>query len=61
MFGLSGKGAVGALLIVIGTAAFLPTVAPTAGTTSYLLAVVATALLTVGTYFVGTDVGGRPA
>ncbi|MFB6123715.1 MAG: hypothetical protein ABEJ78_09695 [Haloferacaceae archaeon] len=61
MLGLSGKGTIGVILMAIGAAAFLPTVVPTAGTTTYLLAVVATALLTVGTYFVGTDVGGRPA
>ncbi|MFC6989253.1 hypothetical protein ACFQJD_12015 [Haloplanus sp. GCM10025708] len=61
MFGLSGKGTTGAILMVIGAAAFLPTIGPAAGTTSYVLAVAATALLTLGTYFIGTDVGGRPA
>ena len=61
MFGLSGKGMVGVLMMVVGSVAFLPTLGAGAGTTSYVLAVVATALLTLGTYIVGTDGGGRPA
>jgi hypothetical protein len=61
MFGLSGKGTIGAVMMLIGAAAFLPTLGPAAGTTSYVLAIAATALLTLGTYYVGTDVGGRPA
>jgi len=51
---------IGIVLMIVGTAAFLPTVFP--GTTRIvdLIAVVAAALLTLGTYLVGTDMDGRP-
>jgi len=60
MLGLTQRGMIGIVLMIVGTAAFLPTVFP--GTTRIvdLIAVVAAALLTLGTYLVGTDMDGRP-
>jgi hypothetical protein len=51
---------IGIVLMIVGTAAFLPTVFPRTTLTIDLVAVVAAALLTLGTYLVGTDVDGRP-
>jgi hypothetical protein len=60
MFGLKQRGMIGIVLMIVGTAAFLPTVFPRTTLTIDLVAVVAAALLTLGTYLVGTDVDGRP-
>jgi len=60
MFGFTQRGMIGIVLMIVGTVAFFPTVFP--GTTRMidLVAVVAAALLTLGTYLVGTDMEGRP-
>jgi hypothetical protein len=60
MFGLKQRGLIGIVLMVVGTVAFLPTVFPGTTRTIDLVAVAAAALLTLGTYLVGTDVDGRP-
>jgi len=60
MLGLRQRGMIGIVLMIVGTAAFLPTVLPGTTRTIDLVAVVAAALLTIGTYLVGTDVDGRP-
>ncbi|WP_251342752.1 hypothetical protein [Haloplanus halophilus] len=61
MFGLSQRGVIGIVLMIAGTAAFFPTIFPRTTMRIDLLAVAAAALLTVGTYLIGTDVDGRPA
>ena len=55
------KALIGVAMIVIGTALFVPGVGPS-GADALLMAtlVVATALLTAGTYLVGTSEEGRP-
>lgn len=61
MLGLSQRSAIGIVLMIAGTAAFFPpSFVSASGSMSYL-AVVATALLTIGTYLIGTDVEGYPA
>jgi len=60
MLGLKQRGLIGIVLMIVGTAAFLPTVFPGTTLTVDLVAVAAAALLTIGTYLVGTDVEGRP-
>ncbi|WP_435068785.1 hypothetical protein [Haloplanus sp. C73] len=60
MLGLKQRGLIGIVLMVVGTVAFLPTVFPGTTRTIDLVAVAAAALLTLGTYLVGTDVDGRP-
>jgi len=62
MLGLSQRGLIGIVLMLVGTAAFFPAVFP-GGMSSPLdlLPLAAAALLTLGTYLVGTDVEGRPA
>jgi len=61
MFGLTPRSLIGLVLLVVGTVAFLPAVFPGTSLTVDLLPVVATALLTIGTYLIGTDVDGYPA
>jgi len=61
MLGLTQRGLIGIVLMIVGTAIFFPTVFPGTTRTIDLLAVVAAALLTIGTYLVGTDMEGRPA
>jgi hypothetical protein len=61
MLGLTQRGLIGLVLIVVGTVAFVPPVYPNTSFTLDVLVVAATALLTIGTYLVGTDVDGRPA
>ena len=61
MLGLSQRGLIGIVLMVVGTAAFFPAVFPGTTFTVDLLALAAAALLTIGTYLVGADVEGRPA
>ncbi|MFB6108201.1 MAG: hypothetical protein ABEJ82_05080 [Haloplanus sp.] len=60
MLGLSQRGLIGIVLMVVGVAAFFPTVFPNTSLTMDLLTVVAAALLTIGTYLIGTDMDGRP-
>jgi len=60
MLGLRQRSMIGIVLMIVGTAAFLPTVFPGTTQTVDLVAVVAAALLTLGTYLVGTDIDGRP-
>jgi hypothetical protein len=57
---LSTKGIVGAVLMLVGTVAFLPGLMPGSGRTATLALLPAALLLTYGTYLVGTDGGGRP-
>jgi hypothetical protein len=56
----SKKALIGLALMVVGTLAFLPGVAPTVGPAATWVLVLAAALLTYGTYLVGTSGGGRP-
>jgi len=58
MLGLSQRGLLGVVLMIVGTVAFLPVLTPSS-TLSTLVLVAAAALLTLGTYLVGTDVSGR--
>ncbi|WP_049935739.1 hypothetical protein [Haloplanus natans] len=60
MFGFTQRGMIGIVLMIVGTVAFFPAVFP--GTTRIvgMLPLVAAALLTLGTYLVGTDMEGRP-
>jgi hypothetical protein len=58
MFGLTQRGLLGAGLMLVGTVAFLPLLGPTS-TLPEVLLVAAAALLTLGTYMVGTDVTGK--
>lgn len=60
MFGFTQRGMIGIVLMIVGTIAFFPTVFPGTTRTIDLVAVVAAALLTLGTYLVGTDMEGRP-
>jgi hypothetical protein len=60
MLGLTQRGMIGIVLMIVGTVAFLPTVFPGTTRTIDMVAVVAAALLTLGTYLVGTDMNGRP-
>ncbi|SFG44856.1 hypothetical protein SAMN04488063_2082 [Halopelagius inordinatus] len=56
----SKKSIVGAVLMVVGTLAYLPGVlSGTSELATYGL-VLATALLTIGTYILGTSGDGRP-
>ncbi|MFB6103048.1 MAG: hypothetical protein ABEJ73_10840 [Haloplanus sp.] len=61
MLGFTQRGLIGIVLMIVGTAAFFPTVFPNTTLTVDMVAVVAAALLTIGTYLVGTDVEGYPA
>jgi uncharacterized membrane protein len=61
MLGITQRSFMGLVLLVAGTVAFLPAVFPGTSLTIDLLPVVATALLTIGTYLIGTDVEGYPA
>jgi hypothetical protein len=58
MFGLSQRGLVGIGLMLVGTVAFLPLLGPQSSLPDVLL-VGAAAMLTLGTYMVGTDVTGN--
>lgn len=60
MLGFTQRSLIGIVLIVVGTAAFLPAVFPGTSFTVDLLPAAAAAVLTLGTYLVGTDVDGRP-
>lgn len=60
MLGLTQRGMIGIVLMIVGTVAFFPTVFPGTTRTMDYVAVVAAALLTLGTYLVGTDMEGRP-
>ncbi|WP_138007162.1 hypothetical protein [Halalkalirubrum salinum] len=51
---------VGAVLLVIGVALFLPWIATGTGTIGYVGLAIAAVLLTVGTLLLGTSEGGRP-
>lgn len=51
---------VGAVLLVIGVALFLPWIAPGTGTVGNIGLAIAAVLLTVGTLLLGTSEGGRP-
>lgn len=54
------KATLGAGLLVVGTLLFLPWATPRSPTQWTILLVVATALVTAGTYLVGTSEEGRP-
>jgi hypothetical protein len=61
MIGLSTRGLVGIVLMIVGAVAFLPGLSPAAGGRTTFVLLPAAVLLTLGTYLVGTDVGGgRP-
>jgi hypothetical protein len=60
MLGLTQRGLFGIVLMIVGTVAFYPVIFPGTASTVDLLSVAAAALLTIGTYLVGTDVKGRP-
>jgi len=60
MLGLTQRGLIGIVLMIVGTVAFYPTLFPGTTRTVSLTAVAAAALLTLGTYLVGTDMDGRP-
>jgi hypothetical protein len=60
MLGLKTRSIIGIVLMIVGTVAFLPSVFPGTTRTVDLTAVAAAALLTIGTYLVGTDTDGRP-
>ena len=60
MLGLTQRSIIGIVMMIVGTAAFLPTVFPGTTLSVDLVAVAAAALLTLGTYLVGTDMEGRP-
>jgi hypothetical protein len=60
MLGLTQRGLLGIVLMIVGTAAFFPTLFPGTTPTIDLVAVAAAALLTIGTYMIGTDMDGRP-
>jgi len=60
MLGLRKRSLIGIVLIIAGTAAFFPTVFPGTTRSIDLLVVAAAAMLTIGTYLVGTDINGRP-
>ncbi|AXG07860.1 hypothetical protein DU500_16285 [Haloplanus rubicundus] len=60
MLGLTQRGLIGIVLMIVGTAAFYPTLFPGTTLSVDLTAVAAAALLTLGTYLVGTDMDGRP-
>lgn len=60
MLGLKQRSIIGIVLMIVGTAAFLPTVYPGTTQTVDFVAIAAAALLTIGTYLVGTDIDGRP-
>lgn len=57
---MKGKAIIGAVLIVVGTVLLLPGLLPTTGALISLALVLGAALLTFGTYLVGTSEGGRP-
>jgi hypothetical protein len=54
------KGLIGLVLMVVGTLAFIPAVAPEAAALEQLLLLPAAAAVTYGTYLVGTEGDGRP-
>ncbi|EJN59315.1 hypothetical protein [Halogranum rubrum] len=54
------KGLVGIVLMVVGTLALIPGVAPEVTTLEQLLLFPAAAAVTYGTYLVGTEGDGRP-
>jgi hypothetical protein len=60
MLGLTQRGLIGIVLMIVGTAAFYPTLFPGTTRTVSLTAIAAAGLLTLGTYLVGTDMDGRP-
>ena len=55
----SQRSIVGVVLILVGTALFLPAVIPSTGGFVLVALVAGTATLVVGTYLVGTDVKGQ--
>ncbi|QLG27625.1 hypothetical protein HUG10_08695 [Halorarum halophilum] len=57
---MSQQTLIGAALMVVGTLLFLPGVTPGTATVPNVVLVAAAALLTYGTYLVGTSEGGRP-
>lgn len=60
MLGLRQRSMIGIVLMIVGTVAFLPVVSTGTTRTVDLAALAAAALLTIGTYLVGTDMDGRP-
>lgn len=54
------KALIGVALMVVGTAMFIPWISPRSPVQLPVLLVVAAALLTAGTYLVGTSEEGRP-
>ncbi|MFB6129543.1 MAG: hypothetical protein ABEJ28_01830 [Salinigranum sp.] len=60
MFGMSSKGSIGLVLMIVGIAALFPAMAPSASQLFEYVLVPAILVLTLGTYLVGTDMRGRP-
>ena len=54
------KAGVGYALMLLGTLGLVPIVFPNVDGMLSLMAVPAVIILTLGTYFVGTDIQGRP-
>lgn len=54
------KAMIGAALMLVGTALLIPGLLPTTGALIMFVLVLGTALLTFGTYLVGTSEHGRP-
>lgn len=54
------KSTLGYALMLLGTLAFIPALFPSADGFTSLVTVPAVIVLTIGTYFVGTDIQGRP-
>lgn len=54
------KGLIGLVLMIVGTLAFIPGIAPEAALLEQLLLLPAAAAVTYGTYLVGTEGDGRP-
>ena len=54
------KATIGYVLMLLGTLGLVPAVLPGVDGTLSLVTVPAVIVLTIGTYFVGTDIQGRP-
>lgn len=61
MLGMTLRSIIGLVLMLVGTVAFYPTIFPNTAFSIDLLTVLAAALVTIGTYLIGTDMNGRPA
>jgi hypothetical protein len=57
---MSSRSVVGAVLMVIGTLAFLLAITPSTPMVTRVALAPAVLILALGTYMVGTDMDGRP-